>query len=76
MEGRVKCGKVNCDQHEWLCRQAGIRAYPTVRFYSGAKRGNQQVKLLFHITSTGMTVRHRPPTIWAATLTTLGGNFD
>ena len=38
MEGRVKCGKVNCDQHEWLCRQANIRAYPTVRFYAGVQK--------------------------------------
>ena len=44
MEGRVNCGKVNCDQHEWLCRQAGIQAYPTIRFYGGVKKkGKQQV---------------------------------
>ena len=50
MEGRVNCGKVNCDQHEWLCRQAGIQAYPTVRFYGGVKKtGKQQVNELWLI---------------------------
>ncbi len=48
MEGRVKCGKVNCDQHELLCRQAGVRAYPTVKFFAGAKRGKQQVRCWWH----------------------------
>ncbi len=44
MEGRVNLGKVDCDQHNWLCRQAGIQAYPTVRFYKGLKgKAKQQV---------------------------------
>ena len=32
---------MNCDNNQWLCQQAGIRAYPTVRFYKGAPRTNQ-----------------------------------
>ncbi|XP_013395942.1 dnaJ homolog subfamily C member 10 [Lingula anatina] len=36
LEGRVRAGKVNCDEQQWLCQQAGIGAYPTVRFYAGA----------------------------------------
>lgn len=36
MEGRVRAGKVNCDMNQRLCQEAGIGAYPSVRFYSGA----------------------------------------
>ena len=32
----VKAGKVNCDRFQQLCRQLGIRAYPTIRYYSGS----------------------------------------
>ena len=32
----VKAGKVNCDRFQQLCRQLGIRSYPTVRYYSGS----------------------------------------
>ena len=35
MEGKVKCGKLDCQQHGVACQQAGIRAYPTVRMYLG-----------------------------------------
>ena len=38
MEGRVKAGKVDCDRNQYLCQQAGIRAYPTVRFYPSSVR--------------------------------------
>jgi len=33
LEGRVKCGKVNCDSHYQVCQRAGVSAYPTVQFY-------------------------------------------
>jgi DnaJ family protein C protein 10 len=33
MEGKIKCGKVNCQEHQYLCQLAGIQAYPTIRFY-------------------------------------------
>lgn len=36
LDGTVKAAKVNCEEHYSLCREAGIRAYPTVRFYPGA----------------------------------------
>lgn len=36
VEGRVNAGKVNCDQHKQLCRDARINAYPSVRFYRGS----------------------------------------
>ncbi|XP_041374271.1 dnaJ homolog subfamily C member 10-like [Gigantopelta aegis] len=35
IEGIAKAGKVNCDEEQWACQQAGIRAFPSVRFYSG-----------------------------------------
>lgn len=43
----VKAGKVNCDEQQWLCQEAGIRAYPTVRFYEGTTEdGFGQVRLI------------------------------
>ncbi|XP_060064425.1 dnaJ homolog subfamily C member 10-like [Ylistrum balloti] len=42
LEGRVKAGKVNCDEDRNLCQQAGVSAYPTVRFYKGARKGMAQ----------------------------------
>ncbi|CAF0707832.1 unnamed protein product, partial [Brachionus calyciflorus] len=32
-EGKVKFGKVNCQDYPHLCQASGIRAYPTVKFY-------------------------------------------
>ena len=44
LEGRVKCGKVNCDENQRLCGEAGVHAYPSVRFYRGASgKGQKQV---------------------------------
>ena len=43
LEGKVHAGKVDCDRQNWFCRQAGVGAYPTVRFYKGAQHGRQQV---------------------------------
>lgn len=40
----MKTAKVNCEEHYGLCREAGIRSYPTIRFYPGALReGMSQV---------------------------------
>ncbi|PVD39550.1 hypothetical protein C0Q70_02185 [Pomacea canaliculata] len=36
LEGQVRAGKVDCDQHRHLCTQAGVNAYPSVRFYPGS----------------------------------------
>ena len=47
IEGIAKAGKVDCTAERYLCQQAGIRAYPTVRFYKGVKkRGQAQVQLV------------------------------
>ena len=32
---KVLAGKINCERFQQLCRQLGIRAYPTIRFYPG-----------------------------------------
>ena len=46
IEGIAKAGKVDCTSERYLCQQAGIHAYPTVRFYRGAsKRGQNQVDI-------------------------------
>lgn len=41
-EGRVNSGKVNCDENQWLCNEAGVNAYPSVRFYKGALHQGQK----------------------------------
>ncbi|CAL9689741.1 unnamed protein product [Knipowitschia caucasica] len=33
LQGAVRAGKVDCQQHQQLCQAAAINAYPTVRFY-------------------------------------------
>ncbi|XP_063789393.1 dnaJ homolog subfamily C member 10 isoform X2 [Pseudophryne corroboree] len=33
LKGKVKAGKVDCQAHGQTCQSAGIRAYPTVKFY-------------------------------------------
>nr|XP_026691925.1 dnaJ homolog subfamily C member 10 isoform X1 [Ciona intestinalis] len=35
--GRVKFGKVNCQQFPSICSQAGVNAYPSVKFYHPVK---------------------------------------
>jgi DnaJ family protein C protein 10 len=34
LEGRVKCGKVNCQEQQQLCQMIGIQAFPTIMFYT------------------------------------------
>lgn len=36
LDGRVKAGKVDCEQEYHLCSEADVRAYPTVKLYLGA----------------------------------------
>ncbi|EMP26352.1 DnaJ like protein subfamily C member 10 [Chelonia mydas] len=40
VKGKVKAGKIDCQAYAHTCQTAGIRAYPTVKFYpyQGAKR--------------------------------------
>ncbi|XP_073927328.1 dnaJ homolog subfamily C member 10 isoform X3 [Castor canadensis] len=40
IKGKVKAGKVDCQAYAQICQEAGIRAYPTVKFYQydGTKR--------------------------------------
>ncbi|XP_063070511.1 dnaJ homolog subfamily C member 10 [Engraulis encrasicolus] len=33
MKGKVRAGKVDCQAHYQTCQTAGVKAYPTVRFY-------------------------------------------
>lgn len=37
LEGKVRAGKVDCDRFQRLCAQAGVNAYPSVRFYPGSE---------------------------------------
>ncbi|XP_044159023.1 dnaJ homolog subfamily C member 10 [Bufo gargarizans] len=42
LKGKVKAGKVDCQAYGQICQSAGIRAYPTVKFYPhmGSKKKN------------------------------------
>lgn len=42
LEGSVKAGKIDCQQHQWLCNNMRVNEYPTVRFYQGAVRQQKQ----------------------------------
>ncbi|XP_035828946.1 dnaJ homolog subfamily C member 10 [Aplysia californica] len=42
IEDFAKAGKVDCDSEPNICNKAAVRAYPTVRFYKGSKRGERQ----------------------------------
>ncbi|XP_076035783.1 dnaJ homolog subfamily C member 10-like [Oratosquilla oratoria] len=42
MENDLLFAKVNCDTNQRLCQDAGVRAYPTVRFYKGSVSGARQ----------------------------------
>jgi hypothetical protein len=38
LEGKVKCGKFNCQDYPDVCQRANIRGYPTVVLYHGNHR--------------------------------------
>ncbi|XP_043931188.1 dnaJ homolog subfamily C member 10 isoform X2 [Protopterus annectens] len=44
VKGKVKAGKVDCQSYPYTCQTAGIRAYPTVKFYPflGGKKKNEE----------------------------------
>uniref|UniRef100_A0A183EEM0 Thioredoxin domain-containing protein n=1 Tax=Gongylonema pulchrum TaxID=637853 RepID=A0A183EEM0_9BILA len=42
LEGRVKLAKINCDSWPNICHAVGVKAYPTLRFYGGARGGHIQ----------------------------------
>ncbi|XP_077304256.1 dnaJ homolog subfamily C member 10 [Lithobates pipiens] len=48
LKGKVKTGKVDCEEFGHICQKAGIRAYPTVKFYpyDGSKRRNFEGELV------------------------------
>jgi len=37
LEGKVKCGKVNCQEQQQLCQQIGIHGFPSIYFYPISK---------------------------------------
>jgi DnaJ family protein C protein 10 len=42
-QGTVKFGKVNCQDHQYLCNLAGIQAYPTIKFFQVSTASKQSV---------------------------------
>ncbi|KAH9495740.1 DnaJ sub C member 10 [Bulinus truncatus] len=42
LDGVAHAGKVDCESESSICSQAGITAYPSVRFYVGAKSNKRQ----------------------------------
>uniref|UniRef100_A0A2K5LF50 DnaJ homolog subfamily C member 10 n=1 Tax=Cercocebus atys TaxID=9531 RepID=A0A2K5LF50_CERAT len=47
IKGKVKAGKVDCQAYAQTCQKAGIRAYPTVKFYfyERSKRNFQEEQI-------------------------------
>ncbi|XP_066942264.1 dnaJ homolog subfamily C member 10-like [Macrobrachium rosenbergii] len=42
LKGTAKFGKLNCERYVHTCRGANVRAYPTVRLYTGSLDGSRQ----------------------------------
>jgi protein disulfide-isomerase len=38
MKGKLNVGEVNCDEQKPLCKDAGVRGYPTLLFFRGGER--------------------------------------
>ncbi|EON66034.1 hypothetical protein W97_05277 [Coniosporium apollinis CBS 100218] len=38
MKGKLNVGEVNCDIEKRLCKDAGVRGYPTMHFFRGGER--------------------------------------
>jgi protein disulfide-isomerase len=38
MQGQLNVGEVNCDEQKGLCKDAGVKGYPTVLFFRGGER--------------------------------------
>ncbi|KAL5119157.1 hypothetical protein ACEQ8H_002864 [Pleosporales sp. CAS-2024a] len=38
MRGQLNIGQVNCDEHKKLCKEAGVRGYPTLLLFRGSER--------------------------------------
>ena len=38
MKGKLNIGEVNCDVEKRLCKDAGVRGYPTMSFFRGGER--------------------------------------
>ena len=38
VEGSIRAGKVDCQEHQYLCQRAGIGQYPTLRFYKAGRQ--------------------------------------
>eukprot|EP00095_Tigriopus_kingsejongensis_P011857 maker-scaffold180_size281610-snap-gene-0.26 protein:Tk11857 transcript:maker-scaffold180_size281610-snap-gene-0.26-mRNA-1 annotation:"-like protein subfamily c member 10" len=44
LRGEVTCAKINCDRFQNLCRDQGVKGYPTVKFYLGLSDAGMEVK--------------------------------
>jgi DnaJ family protein C protein 10 len=65
LEGKVKCGKINCQEHGQLCAKINIRAYPTIRFYNVKKNNwfgediqSQDYNYLVNYVQSKLTITH------------------
>jgi DnaJ homolog subfamily C member 10 len=47
LDGKIKFGKVNCQEEPNLCQLAGISQYPTIRFYSPSN--SKQMVNIFNV---------------------------
>lgn len=53
IKGKVKAGKVDCQAYAQICQKAGIRAYPTVKFYPYERA---QVRTGFFLVSSPLVI--------------------
>ena len=42
MKGKLNVGEVNCDQQKRLCKDVGLRGYPTMIFFRGPERAEYE----------------------------------
>lgn len=42
MEGKINIGEVNCDKESRLCKDVGVRGYPTINLFRGGERVEYQ----------------------------------
>lgn len=49
LEGKIHLAKIDCDTAPGVCQAAGIKAYPSIRFYPGSFRGERQNPSGIHV---------------------------
>uniref|UniRef100_A0A915CMW4 DnaJ homolog subfamily C member 10 n=1 Tax=Ditylenchus dipsaci TaxID=166011 RepID=A0A915CMW4_9BILA len=48
LEGEIQLAKVDCDRSPYICQQASVQAYPSIRFYGGEGEAQNPVGIHIH----------------------------